>query len=770
MSSLDLRMTSLGALHLSNLSPLSTIANCLGSFLCPTGSTLADAQEAHAILPTVSLAMLFAALQPPTAATITIGELIQAMLLTSEYPWEQLSLQGLQDVPGIDTLQHVHYHLKFSLDCSVARSYSAHVKLPAGFFVKAGSSQVLNDGPPAQPVADPTGNPRNPTWSSPPDPCGVEDDNTHAIELVFESYAGLTLGTQTSDADVTAAGTSHVTDQAPVLVTQRREPDDSPATAPAIGAGTLAVGHIATSNDQDFYRLPLDGLAPGTKVTAYLKVPSDADLDLVVNKPSPPGVQSSGAAGSIGTAGSIPIEDTGPGVDNSTGALQPDAQSDVTVASIGAAGSIGSAGSIGTAGSISANRGSVNEVTQIVTHGETGAAVIGVGGYNGAFSSKNYVLRVKVTPPPIPLPCDQVNGLSTATPGTLPSVTSLPASTKALFLVNRQRMVGLYGATKTDALLNGGVSSPLSQVASMAGASVLQVDGNAAVRTAYSTWDANPCNLENANAVVRSINDLVATYRSRLPNLKYIVLLGTDQLEPSWRQPDLTESAPEVDEANDLAFTTQGLSKGNSIYATAAQNAILTDGAYGHFTPTNWLGHDIPLPQISVSRMVETPDDITAQLSQFLSVNGVLNPHTALTTGDSFFNDGAAAADAALTSQFPGLSHTFLNPITPTWNHADVLSNFFNKSPVPDIGAVWAHYSQWLAQPAGLPATFTVDDFATTADVKPATRPVNGRLLFTVGCHSGLNVPDTLPAYAGGDSDVQRRFKDWAQAYGAGAA
>ena len=99
-----------------------------------------------------------------------------------------------------------------------------------------------------------------------------------------------------------------------------------------------------------------------------------------------------------------------------------------------------------------------------------------------------------------------------------------------------------------------------------------------------------------------------------------------------------------------------------------------------------------------------------------------------------------------------------------------MLTNFFNKSPVPDIGAVWAHYSQWLAQPAGLPATFTVDDFATTADVKPATRPVNGRLLFTVGCHSGLNVPDTLPAYAGGDADVQRRFKDWAQAYGAGAA
>src|SRR6185312_1487696 len=121
------------------------------------------------------------------------------------------------------------------------------------------------------------------------------------------------------------------------------------------------------------------------------------------------------------------------------------------------AGSIGTAGSIGAAGSISANRGDVNEVTQIVTHGETGAAVIGISGYNGAFSSKHYVLRVKVTPPPTLPPCDPITGMSTPAAGTLPSVTSLPTSTKALFLVDRQRMAALYGATATDALLNGGV-------------------------------------------------------------------------------------------------------------------------------------------------------------------------------------------------------------------------------------------------------------------------------------------------------------------------
>ena len=283
--------------------------------------------------------------------------------------------------------------------------------------------------------------------------------------------------------------------------------------------------------------------------------------------------------------------------------------------------------------------------------------------------------------------------------------------------------------------------------------------------------DQNPCDIDNANAVVRSINDLVATYRARLPNLKYVVLLGTDQVDPSWRQLDASDNSPEVDEASDLFFTTRGLTKGNEIYATAAQNAILTDGAYGDFTATNWLGHDIPLPQISVTAG-ESPDDITGQLQQFLSVNGVLAPTSSLTTGDSFFNDGAQAADTALAAQFPGISHPFLGPTSTGWTHADVLSGFFNASPVPSIGSIWAHYSHWLAQPAFLPAMYGFPDFASTADVNSA-HPENGRLLFTVGCHGGLNLPDTLlrpDALTSFDSDIQRRFKDWAQAYSSARA
>src|SRR5207253_929985 len=322
-----------------------------------------DASAAGAIKSGVTLSQLFTALQLPyDTTTVTIDQLAQAMLPLSDYPWEQIKVQGLQDVAG--TQQNVHYHVDFDLVCSVATSFSVHATLPQGFFPVAGSSTFSYAGGVPVPAAEPSGPPGDPVWSmAPPGPC-VSGGATQHVRLNFQSYAGLTLGTQRSNVDVTANdGVYSAPDQAPVLVTQNWEPNDAQDSAQTIDKNTLIVGHIATASDADFFRFPLDNLAPGTKVTAYLKVPGDGtDLDLVMNKPAPSGVQSS-AQGSI-AVGSIPIEDTTPGVNNSQGALQPDSAADLAAGSI-AQGSIAQ-GSIAQ-GSISANRGAVNEVAQIVT-------------------------------------------------------------------------------------------------------------------------------------------------------------------------------------------------------------------------------------------------------------------------------------------------------------------------------------------------------------------------------------------------------------------
>ena len=335
--SIDVNATQLRGVLISDLpqTNLADFVNCTGSvggFTCPAGSTLGQADAAGAINPTLTLDRLFAALPAGSIGRqTTLNEVIQAMLPLSDYPWEQIKVQGLQDVAG--TGKNVRYHVDFDLDCSIGTSFFAHVNLPDGFFVVPGSSQVSYGGGAPLAAPNPVNGANGPIWRDlPGGACGGSTLTRH-MRLDFTSYAGLTIGTQASSVDVTVNEAKYfAVDQAPVLVLQNNEPSDDPATAPAIQKDTLIVGHIATSSDVDYYRFSLSGLAPGTKVAAYLKTAAGTDLDLALNKPGAPTIQPS-PAGSI-PAGSIGIEDSFPGVDNSHGALPPDTLADIPAGSI----------------------------------------------------------------------------------------------------------------------------------------------------------------------------------------------------------------------------------------------------------------------------------------------------------------------------------------------------------------------------------------------------------------------------------------------------
>ncbi len=749
---INLSMTRLGAVAISELP--SGFVNCGGAFSC-AGKTLGQADDAGAVSPTLTLAQLFAALPMGHAALqTTIDQLIAAMLPLSNYPWEEIAVTGLQDVAGTSPL---HYHVDFDLDCGSATTFNVTVNLPDGFLPVLGSTKFAYAGGGEVAGLNPTANDGGdfvfkPTGTS---PCGTSTALRH-VRMNFNAYAGLTLGDHTSDATVTTATqTETVNDRAPVLVVQNHEANDDPLTSPVIAKNTLVVGHVADGSDKEYFRFPFGSLPPHSKLVAYLNVPEGADYDLVVHKQFSPSLQSN-PAGAI-PAGAIPVEDPGVSVDNASRTLPPETLADIPAGAI-PAGAI-PAGAI-PAGSISANRGSASEAAQIVKRDEQGDAIISISGFNGSHSAKHYVLRLQVVdPPPLP-PCPAVTGLGSATPGTLPAPSSLPAGTKTLFLVNRQRLAGLYGAGQVDALLAAG--SPLRTVAarSEVGGAVIPVDGNAAVRAAYAAWDGNPCSVDAANQVVRKINDVITTYRAALPQLRYIVVLGSDQAIPMYRQDDLTSLSPELDEASDLAFTTNNLTAANALYASAARNTVLTDGAYGAFTQLTWLGHDLPLAQTPVSRLIETPAEMTGQLDQYIAANGLLDPKSELTTGYDFLSDGADDIHGGLVGGFAGITPDTL--ISPTgaasqWERSDFLAKYFGKAVLPDVVSPNAHYSHWLAQPAGPSSITSLSQMVTTEDV-PGADKLAGRIVFTMGCHGGLNVPDSL----GGDP---ARLKDWAQRY-----
>jgi Tol biopolymer transport system component len=808
---------------------LSSVVDCT-KVNCTTG-TLGDAKTAAAIYPAATFANIENAM---AANNITINDLVVAIIGAAGFPWETLPIQGLQ--PYSATPSQVTYTIGNDVDCSIAPEYVISAHLPKGFFPVNGSAQFKVGSNAAQPVGDPTvvgsdasAAAKNNEYQWTVD-CPAGDTSLEAVTLTFKAWVGLTLGTFSTHVTAATPITSISATGGPVTVHQNPEASD-PSTATEIQPDKLIAGHIGFSGEQAFYKVKLDGLPTGTRISAFLNVPSGADLDLTMSAPAAPSFFST-PVGST-PVGSTPIEDSTVGFSANGLALPPDTLQDVPVGST----PVGST-PVGSTpvGSTSANRGGgVNEDAGIITAGQTGYVTIGVSGYNGATSTTPYVLRVQETPPPALPPCPARTWPNNTPPsnypaGALPS--TLPTTTKTLFLVDKQRLTALYGSTAVTTLLNS--LNTLAARSEVAG-TVLFVDGDPGVRSAYSAWDATPCDTIARNNVVRSINDVVASYRNSatgLPNLHYIVLVGSDEAGPPMADaPDPVLLSPEENEANDLAFTTNGLTKGNALYASAAQNQILTDGAYGAFTNIPWLGRSLLLPQISVSRLVETPSDITGQISRYLlssgytgpqSGVGMLNPTSALVTGYDFLADGAAAVNANLKANFTGLSSpdnfrsgvpainnpgadwkaatpyaagAIVQPLTGNpsglafqaqnggtsgltapvwplivgaiapsdngiiwkavvapWNANDVLTGVLQSSTPPSIVSLDAHYNQYELEAAA-------GDLANSGQANAA---LAARILFTMGCHGGLNISDTLS----GSTSPAGKYLDWPQLYG----
>jgi hypothetical protein len=778
VGSTDIAASRLATIPLSAIVPIDPVVNC-GAVDCAT-KTLGDAYQANAIKPSAKFSDIAAAM---AASNITINDIVVAVLGAAGLPWELLPIQGLQPLSA--TKSPVTYTVGATVDCSVlnpggeapSQPFAFKVQLPEGFFPVDNSAKLSLNGATPSPAGAPdvlgataaaAAKLNTYNWSL---SCAGSLPATAAV-LTFNAYAGLQLGTFTSDAKATTGTFTISSSGAPVTVGQNLEPNNDPSTAITIKPDTLVAGHIAFTGDQDFYQLDLSGLPRGTKVSTFLKVPGGTDFDLTVSKPATQSFFTT-PVGST-PVGSTPIEDTGIGFSTSGVTLPSETLQDIPVGST----PVGST-PVGSTpvGSTSTTRGDVNEAAQIITTGEDGVATIGVSGYNGATSNQPYVLRVQETPPPaLPGTCPArsfSSPVSSADQGTLP--TSLPSSTKTLFIVNKQRLAAMYGRTAVSDLLNA--LATLTPRAEVAG-TVLQVDGSGAVRTAYANWDASPCNVDRANDVVRSINDVVATYRNSatgLPNLHYIVLVGSDEALPMARTPDPVTLSPEENAAADLAFTTNNLTTGNALYSSAAENNILTDGAYGAFTSVPWLGHDLLLPQLSVSRLVETPADVTGQIKRYLGTNGLsapqtnigtLNPTSAVVTGYDFLADGATTVHDNLRAGFPGLTtaDTFgsgnpaINvPLASAWSKDDVLTAFLNSATPASIGSLNAHYNHYELQAAD-------HSLATTSDITASALPrYAARILFTMGCHGGLNVADTLGGTGG-------KYLDWAQLYGSNQA
>ena len=271
----------------------------------------------------------------------------------------------------------------------------------------------------------------------------------------------------------------------------------------------------------------------------------------------------------------------------------------------------------------------------------------------------------------------------------------------------------------------------------------------------YAAWDANPCSVSAANDVATAITGVLQTVRTAAPGITYVTLVGGDDILPMGRVPDLTRVANESDYAAD---------------ARVRQPADCRTGCRATCSPTTRTATRARRRSATVAACscrasrsggcVETPAEIGALLQAYSDTGGTLDTGTAMVASYDFLADGASTLSNRLATGGRTVDGSLIDPpgtaAGDAWTSADLMAKLFPTGGAsPLIASVNAHYDHTALLPsagnAGGPG-----ELVTAAEVLAGSNPERllNRLLFTMGCHAGLAVPD---AYVPGRGRRRRR-------------
>jgi uncharacterized repeat protein (TIGR01451 family) len=296
------------------------------------------------------------------------------------------------------------------------------------------------------------------------------------------------------------------------------------------------------------------------------------------------------------------------------------------------------------------------------------------------------------------------------------SATSLD-SAQTLFLLAPERLVKRYGATSLFSTLHR-----LARHLKVAGV-ILNVQRDADVAQAYRAWDAAPDNIERANQVADAIKRLIDHYTGRHPTLRYLVLVGGDDMIPFYRVADGATNLPLWRERDYTMYLPNG-----TVKAALQQNQLLTDDFYAG-RPLTATSARLYLPDFAIGRLVETPEEISATIGAFLRHDGVIrlgNLQRAVVGYDGRLTvDLGKQQCSLLDKRGVAVELCSTQSVTITQAMSKQLSGL----------ALNAQHSSHLGL-GRLPASKIP---TTTVDAGP-------RLLLLLGCHAGLNVPPRAPS------------------------
>ena len=255
---------------------------------------------------------------------------------------------------------------------------------------------------------------------------------------------------------------------------------------------------------------------------------------------------------------------------------------------------------------------------------------------------------------------------------------------------------------------------------------VIDLNTYGPIREVYGLWDGSRADPAHANLVAASVKALLSALRPAYPDLESIVIAGDDDVIPFRRIPD---EATIANESSYNAF----LPDGSPLAASLKERYFLSDAYYAGFAPFAWRGRELTLPDTAIGRLVETPEEMAAAIDGFMQ-RPVLAATTGLAVGYDFLKDQAELI--AQEMEAGGLAADRL--INDHWTAADLRQAWLENR--HDLDSINAHFAHWKAIPAD-----GSGQVLTPADVL-GSQHVPGTVVFSVGCHSGLPVPDEQAA------------------------
>ncbi|MFT7654211.1 MAG: hypothetical protein ACI9UU_003330, partial [Candidatus Azotimanducaceae bacterium] len=371
----------------------------------------------------------------------------------------------------------------------------------------------------------------------------------------------------------------------------------------------------------------------------------------------------------------------------------------------------------------------------------------------GSFSSAPFSAQVEVSLPP---PAEQLLGnqctgaplVSTSTDSA--SVLVENSSPKSLVVTQRERLMATFNLSPAE------FDAWFTQLLPFFNHPDVQARVISVPSAWYDNADSNPCTVAEQNAVAALIRDLIQDQVSTSDGaIEYVQLMGSLDIVPPFYSPDETQTGYEGLYTSDL-----WVRPATPLAVAIAEGNNITDAYYVDAEPQPFRGRSLFTEDISVSRMVERPEEILASAQRFVATDGVINLTSTQSTGYDFFIDGTDRINQILNA-LPVPTTTRNDNL---WNIADLRCQFFGQGEgctVSELNAVNAHMSyNGGVTAAGFFTGATSEVFASTE----SAGLLNG-LTLSIGCHSGLSVPDAwaLPDNVGLPLNPA---KDWVQELG----